>query len=154
MVLSGAVLLGWQYFFPAAPPTPSDTTEKIVKGETTQKLKSSDDKTEKTEKTEPKKVVEKTGDPAVVLKTHPATKHTLVANSVTIETSSMDASVLTANIIAPTQYQKAKNLLKGLDELTKIKPFSLKFENEFKVCPGPWRFFSQSSAGFYRSTIC
>ncbi len=145
MVLSGAILLGWQYFFPTAPPTPDNTAEKVVKdGETTtQKLKSSDDNKETKE---PAKVVEN-ADPAVVLKKHTASKHTLIANSVTIETSSMDASVLTANILAPTQYQKAKNLLKGLDELTKVKPFSIHFENENIDVPTGvnWEFVPEKS---------
>lgn len=143
MVLSGAILIGWQYFFPAAPPTPSDTAEKVVKDETKETLKSSDDKKEKIE---PTKAVEKTVNP-VILKKNSASIHKLVANSVTIETSSMDASVLTANIVSPTQYQKAKNLLEGLDELSKIKPFSIHFENENIDVPTGvnWEFIAEDS---------
>ncbi len=143
MVLSGAVLLGWQYFFPVAPPTPVETTEKVVEQNVDEKLKSSDDKIEKIAP----KDAEALNEPVIAIKKHEATKHTLAANSVTIETSSMDASVLSANIITPAQYQKAKNLLQGLDELTKIKPFSLKFENENIDVPTGvnWQFVSDKS---------
>lgn len=156
MVLSGLILVGWQTFFVPDVPDVAETgstenTENIQKGESAKNAERPKGKEADSQKTDPKKgdpqIAETTPPPNVAIAKFPKSSHELIANGVTLSLSSIDASVLEAHIHNPEQYKKAGNLLEGISEDSKIKTFSIAFENGTVTVPAQtsWEFLEKDS---------
>lgn len=123
MVISGLVLIGWQTFFAPdiPPPQPTQTNNELVKEEKSTSPKEAVP-VAKLEKEKPEE--------APKAKTFPREKHTLALNGSHVTVTSHNATLVSATIDEPEQYEAAGDLLEGLAEDAKYKPFGVHFDED------------------------
>lgn len=124
LVLSGLVLVVWQYFFAPPPPPPPETGDAaIVKSEDGSEAPTPTGDAEKTEKVPQAEPIAAPTPP----KKLPIETHTLGSDAVRLKTSSRGARVVATNVLSPDQYQAAGDLLESFPEDSTHFPFGIGF---------------------------